>query len=69
MGAGVRLRFMRQDIRQIGRLENEGGTAPDDDVIRSFVSCPVCQSHRVRGGLGRSSAAASETGDEKYNIV
>jgi len=33
MGAGVRLRFMRQDIRQIGRLENEGGTAPVDDVV------------------------------------
>jgi hypothetical protein len=33
MGAGVRLRFMRQDIRQISSLENEGGIAPDDDVL------------------------------------
>jgi hypothetical protein len=33
MGAGVRLRFMRQDVRQISSLENEGGIAPDDDVL------------------------------------
>ena len=33
MGAGVRLRFMRQDIRQISGLENEGGIAPEDDVL------------------------------------
>lgn len=32
MGAGVRLKFTRQDTRQIGRLENEGGAARSDDV-------------------------------------
>ena len=32
MGAGVRLKFTRQDTRQIGRLENEGGIARPDDV-------------------------------------
>jgi hypothetical protein len=32
MGAGVRLKFTRQDTRQIGRLENEGGMARPDDV-------------------------------------
>jgi hypothetical protein len=32
MGAGVRLRFTRQDVRQIGRLEGEGGIVRDDDV-------------------------------------
>jgi hypothetical protein len=32
MGAGVRLRFMRQDVRQISRLEGEGGPAREDDV-------------------------------------
>ncbi len=32
MGAGVRLRFMRQDVRQISRLESEGGVVGDDDV-------------------------------------
>ena len=32
MGAGVRLKFTRQDTRQIGRLENEGGVARPDDV-------------------------------------
>jgi hypothetical protein len=31
MGAGVRLKFTRQDVKQIVRLENEGGaTRPDD---------------------------------------
>src|SRR5690606_36952976 len=31
MGAGVRLKFTRQDVRQIVRLEGEGGiVAPDD---------------------------------------
>jgi transcriptional regulator with XRE-family HTH domain len=32
MGAGVRLKFLRQDVKQIGRLENEGGIVKDDDV-------------------------------------
>jgi transcriptional regulator with XRE-family HTH domain len=32
LGAGVRLKFSRQDVRQISRLENEGGPAADDDV-------------------------------------
>jgi hypothetical protein len=32
MGAGVRLKFTRQDARQIGRLESEGGIARSDDV-------------------------------------
>jgi hypothetical protein len=32
IGAGVRLKFLRQDMRQIGRLENEGGIVADDDV-------------------------------------
>lgn len=32
MGAGVRLKFTRQDVRQIGRLEAEGGVARSDDV-------------------------------------
>ncbi len=32
MGAGVRLKFTRQDTRQIARLENEGGPARSDDV-------------------------------------
>ncbi len=32
LGAGVRLKFSRQDAKQIGRLENEGGPAADDDV-------------------------------------
>jgi transcriptional regulator with XRE-family HTH domain len=32
IGAGVRLKFLRQDVRQIGRLENEGGIVRDDDV-------------------------------------
>jgi len=31
-GAGVRLNFTRRDVKQIGRLENEGGPARDDDV-------------------------------------
>ena len=25
IGAGVRLKFVRRDVKQIGRLENEGG--------------------------------------------
>ena len=32
MGAGVRLKFLRQDAKQIGRLENEGGMVREDDV-------------------------------------
>jgi len=32
MGAGIRLKFTRQDTRQIGRLENEGGIARPDRV-------------------------------------
>ena len=31
-GAGVRLKFLRQDVKQIGRLEGEGGLVKDDDV-------------------------------------
>jgi hypothetical protein len=32
LGAGVRLKFTRQDVRQILRLETEGGVARSDDV-------------------------------------
>jgi hypothetical protein len=32
MGAGVRLKFTRQDTKQIARLENEGGIPRPDDV-------------------------------------
>jgi transcriptional regulator with XRE-family HTH domain len=32
IGAGVRLKFLRQDVKQIGRLEGEGGMVGDDDV-------------------------------------
>lgn len=32
MGAGVRLKFTRQDVRQLVRLENEGGISRPDDV-------------------------------------
>jgi hypothetical protein len=32
MGAGVRLKFTRQDARQIARLETEGGVVRSDDV-------------------------------------
>lgn len=32
IGAGVRLKFLRQDVRQIGRLETEGEIVGDDDV-------------------------------------
>ena len=32
LGAGVRLKFTRQDARQIGRLENEGGIIGSDDA-------------------------------------
>src|SRR5688500_16582120 len=32
LGAGVRLKFTRQDARQIGRLETEGGVVGSDDV-------------------------------------
>ena len=32
MGAGVRLRFTRRDVKQLNRLEGEGGVVGDDDV-------------------------------------
>jgi hypothetical protein len=32
MGAGVRLKFTRQETKQIGRLENEGGIIGSDDA-------------------------------------
>lgn len=32
MGAGVRLKFTRQDVRQIARLEGEGGVVGSDDA-------------------------------------
>ena len=32
MGAGVRLKFTRQDVAQILRLEGEGGIARSDDA-------------------------------------
>ncbi|MCC7265955.1 MAG: DNA-binding protein [Caulobacteraceae bacterium] len=32
LGAGVRLRFTRQDVRQLTRLENEGGIVGADDA-------------------------------------
>lgn len=32
LGAGVRLRFTRQDVRQLARLENEGGSVGADDA-------------------------------------
>ena len=32
MGAGVRLKFSRDDVRQIARLESEGGTVGSDDA-------------------------------------
>jgi transcriptional regulator with XRE-family HTH domain len=32
IGAGVRLKFLRQDVKQIGRLEGEGGIVGNDDV-------------------------------------
>jgi len=32
MGAGVRLRFTRLDVKQLGRLEGEGGPARADDA-------------------------------------
>jgi hypothetical protein len=32
MGAGVRLKFTRQDVRQISRLEGEGGIVRSDDA-------------------------------------
>lgn len=31
-GAGVRLKFSRLDVKQISRLEGEGGMVKDDDV-------------------------------------
>jgi len=32
MGVGVRLRFTRKDVRQLNRLEGEGGAIGEDDV-------------------------------------
>lgn len=32
MGAGVRLKFTRQDVRQLARLEGEGGAVRSDDA-------------------------------------
>lgn len=32
LGAGVRLKFTRKEVRSINRLENEGGPVGDDDV-------------------------------------
>lgn len=32
MGAGVRLKFTRADVRQIARLEGEGGMVGSDDA-------------------------------------
>jgi len=32
MGAGVRLKFTRQDVRDVGRLEDEGGIIGSDDA-------------------------------------
>jgi hypothetical protein len=32
MGAGVRLKFTRQDVRQVARLEDEGGIIGCDDA-------------------------------------
>ncbi|MGY8684776.1 XRE family transcriptional regulator [Bradyrhizobium sp. UFLA05-153] len=32
MGAGVRLKFTRQDVKQIARLEGEGGIVRSDDA-------------------------------------
>ena len=32
MGGGVRLKFTRQDVRQIARLEGEGGIVGSDDA-------------------------------------
>jgi hypothetical protein len=32
MGAGVRLKFTRQDVKQIGLLEGEGGIVRSDDA-------------------------------------
>ena len=32
LGAGVRLKFTRQDVKQLVRLENEGGIIRSDDA-------------------------------------
>jgi hypothetical protein len=32
LGAGVRLKFTRSDVRQIARLEGEGGIVKSDDA-------------------------------------
>lgn len=31
-GAGVRFKFARRDVKQIDRLENEGGPVGEDDI-------------------------------------
>ena len=31
-GAGVRFKFSRRDVKQIDRLENEGGPVAEDDI-------------------------------------
>lgn len=33
MGGGVRLKFTRADVKQITRLENEGGMVGSDDAV------------------------------------
>lgn len=33
MGAGIRLKFTRQDVKQILRLEGEGGIAGSDGAL------------------------------------
>jgi transcriptional regulator with XRE-family HTH domain len=49
MGAGVRLKFTRQDVRQIGRLESEGGSARSDDVPLALTpgSQAMCRGSRL----------------------
>lgn len=32
LGAGVRLRFTTRDVKQLRRMEGEGGTVGEDDV-------------------------------------
>jgi len=32
LGAGVRLRFNARDVKQLRRLENEGGAVGEDDI-------------------------------------
>jgi hypothetical protein len=37
MGVGVRLKFTRQDVKQINRLESEGGIVRSDDAPEIVV--------------------------------